>query len=256
MACFAGHLKFGLDYPEALNNLGSAFQAQGRLEEAGAAYRQALHLRPNFLEAQENLGDALQRQGLLNEAVAAYRSALEVEPDYPGVGCNVRHRNFARLGQFDEAFAAYESALKLKPDNEEAFNNFGNALRDKGRLVEAIDAYRQALQLRPDLPEIHTNLGNAPQRRWGSLDKAIASFHRAIELGPDDADAHNSSGPTRLSEPRLSGGSLARFRRALGANRKMPASTANWFACFISSPVRIAETIGEDQDPALEPAIL
>jgi predicted O-linked N-acetylglucosamine transferase (SPINDLY family) len=84
------------------------------LDEAIAAHRMAIGLKPEFAEAQNDLGVALKDKGQLDEAIGAYRHAIALKP------------NFA-----------------------EAHSNLGNALKDLGRLDEAVAAYRQAISLRP-----------------------------------------------------------------------------------------------------------
>jgi tetratricopeptide (TPR) repeat protein len=52
---------------------------QGKLEEAVAAYRQAIDIKPDL--AYSNLGNALEDQGKHDEAIAAYRHAIDIQPD-------------------------------------------------------------------------------------------------------------------------------------------------------------------------------
>src|SRR2546422_3261523 len=49
------------------NNMGAALQALGRMEEAIAAYREAVRLQPGYATAWNNLGSAVQLQGDLSE---------------------------------------------------------------------------------------------------------------------------------------------------------------------------------------------
>jgi predicted O-linked N-acetylglucosamine transferase (SPINDLY family) len=86
-----------------------------------------------------------------------------------------------------------QKAAELLPDDAEAHNNYGNALRDCGRLDEAVVSYRRALEIQPDYAEIHNNLGNA-QRDLGRIDDAVASYRRTLEIIPDYAEAHNNLG--------------------------------------------------------------
>ena len=65
---------------ESLSNLGNALFGQHKLEEAVAAYRQAIGIRPDFAGAHSNLGLVLTAQGKLDEAVAAYRQAIGIKP--------------------------------------------------------------------------------------------------------------------------------------------------------------------------------
>ena len=71
------------DYAEAYSNLGNALRDQGKLDEAIAAYRQAIRIKPDYAEAYSNLGVALYDQGKLDEAIAAYRQASGSNPIMP-----------------------------------------------------------------------------------------------------------------------------------------------------------------------------
>src|SRR5262249_19658895 len=74
----------------------------GRYEEAEAAYREALRLRPDDPEAHYNLGAALSRQGRDKEAQAAYREALRLRLHYPQAHCNLGHA-LCEQGRFLDA---------------------------------------------------------------------------------------------------------------------------------------------------------
>ena len=67
------------------NELGRAVLLQGHpwLEEAAAAFRSAVKLKPEFPEAHRNLGLALERQGKPAEAIASWRTAVKFLPDFP-----------------------------------------------------------------------------------------------------------------------------------------------------------------------------
>ena len=54
--------------PPAYVNHGNALRAEGQLDEAIAAYRQAIAFNPNYAEARGNLGIALKDKGQLDEA--------------------------------------------------------------------------------------------------------------------------------------------------------------------------------------------
>ena len=62
-------------------NLGIALNNQGKLDEAVAAYRHAIRIKPDFAEVHSNLGNALSEQGKL-KALASCDWAMSVRPDY------------------------------------------------------------------------------------------------------------------------------------------------------------------------------
>jgi hypothetical protein len=63
-------------------NLGSACYDQGELDEAMAATRQAIRIKPDYAEAYNNLGVLLTEVRQLPEALASYDRALAIRPDY------------------------------------------------------------------------------------------------------------------------------------------------------------------------------
>jgi len=145
------------DFGEAQNNLGTALQKQGRLDEAVASYRQALLLTPEDADAHRNLGNALQHQEKFDEAVASYLTAISLKPNHPETHSNLG-TVFHQLGKFEEAVSSYRQALLLKPDYAEAYNNLGSALQNLDRTEEAVACYERALSFKPDFPEAYSNL--------------------------------------------------------------------------------------------------
>jgi len=148
------------EFPQSFllwNLLGAAFKAQGKLEEAIAAYNKALLIKPDYAEAYNNMGNALTDQGKPDEAIAAFNKALLIKPEYAEAHNNMGNA-LTDQGKLEEAIAAYNKALLIKPEYAEAHNNMGNALRAQGKPDEAITAYNKALLIKPDYTEAHLNL--------------------------------------------------------------------------------------------------
>jgi serine/threonine-protein kinase len=171
---------------------GNALFAQRRHEEAEAAYRQAIRLKPDYAEAHYNLGVILNGQGRHKEAEAAYRQAIRLKPDDHDAHANL---GIALNGQgrHKEAVAACQAAVRLKPDDPNAHNNLGAVLNDQGSYKEAEAACRAAIRLKPDLPQAHNNLGAALGRQ-GRHKEAEAACRTAIRLKPDHHLAHHHLG--------------------------------------------------------------
>src|SRR4029077_9820325 len=97
---------------DACNNIGTALLAEGRPEEARAAFEQALAHRPDFPEAFYNLGNAWREFGNVAEAVAAYRNALRLRPDYADAFSQlVYHR--AQACDWDNSEAEQEALVEM-----------------------------------------------------------------------------------------------------------------------------------------------
>ena len=156
---------------------------QGRLDEAIAAFRQAIRLKPDLAEAHSGLGDALAAQGKLDEAISACRQAIRAKPDLAAAHSSLGN-TLAAQGKLDEAIPAYRQAIRIKPEFAEANSNLGNALAQQGKLEEALAAYRRAIRIKPDYAEALVNLANV-LREQGNLDEAIAAYRQAISIKPD-----------------------------------------------------------------------
>ena len=73
----------------------------------------------------------LYNQGQLQQALSEVSEMLERFPN-SAVLYNIAGSSNAGLMQLDAAIDSYKQALKIKPDYAEAYNNMGNALKDKG----------------------------------------------------------------------------------------------------------------------------
>ena len=60
--------------------LGKVLIKQEKLDDAIAAYRQAIALKADFAWAYKDLGDVLSRQNKVAEATEAYRRAMQLDP--------------------------------------------------------------------------------------------------------------------------------------------------------------------------------
>jgi len=172
--------------------LGNALLARNRVDEAIAAYREAVGIRPDLADAQCALGMGLAKKGALDEAVAAYREALRLDPNHPQAHYNLANA-LGRQGRTDEAIDGYRKSLRIQPQFADAHCNLGNALAKQERWDEAIAEYRETLRLNPKLAKGHNNLGEA-LLELGKLDEAIDAFREAIRIRPDYANAHANLG--------------------------------------------------------------
>jgi hypothetical protein len=86
-------------------------------------------------------------------------------------------------GRVDEAIDYYKFALELQPSYSKARYNLSIALALKGRYDEAVEQCRIYLAARPDDAEMYTNLGVILQAK-GDLDQAAESFKKALQINP------------------------------------------------------------------------
>jgi superkiller protein 3 len=135
-----------------------------------------------------NLGLALTKQGKLDEAIAAYKEAIRLQPDealgYVNLGallCDLKH-------DYAGAIAAFQEAIRLKPDFIGAYANLGVALAKQGKLDEALAAYKEIIRLQPDTAPAHNRLAwllaNCPDVRLRDPRQAVVHAGKAVDLAP------------------------------------------------------------------------
>jgi tetratricopeptide (TPR) repeat protein len=195
--------------------LGSACQAQGRLDDAAAAYERALGLHAQHVQARTNLGAVRAAQNRFEEAVACYRQALRADPTLADAHNNLG-AGLAKLGRYDEAIAAYREALRLQPSHAEAHNNLGVALTEQKQLDEAIAHYREAVRLKLDYAEAYSNLGAALASQE-KLEEAITCYQKALAVKPTHAKALNNLGVALMHKDRADE-AVQRFAAAVQSN--------------------------------------
>jgi tetratricopeptide (TPR) repeat protein len=169
----------------SLNGLGIVYRAQGRYEEAIAAFQRAIDLDPEDAAPHNGLGNVYADLGRYEEAIAAFQRAIDLDPEdaYPRNGLGTV---YYQQGRYEEAIAAYQRAIDLDPEYASPHNGLGNVYDDLGRHEEAIAAYQRAIELDPEFAYPHNGLGNV-YHDLGRYEEAEAACQRAIDLDPEDA---------------------------------------------------------------------
>lgn len=200
------------DYAPAFSNLATVLREQKRTAEAAANYQEALKRQPDFASAHYNLANLLLEQGDNASAVDHFERAIRNEPASADV-----HNNFGialmSLSRVDEATREFRQAVELDPSSAKANRNLADALSTQGRSAEAISALRHAVELAPNDPSAHYDLASELLGA-GSLDQAIPEFRTTLRLAPAQAGAHNNLGIALGSQGKLDE-AIDEFRRAL-----------------------------------------
>ncbi|MBI2982134.1 MAG: tetratricopeptide repeat protein [Deltaproteobacteria bacterium] len=165
------------------NNLGNAYDAKGRPEEAIREYQAALQLKPDYADAHNNLGLAYKNQGRWEEAILKFQIALRIQPDLVEAHNNLGN-TYKDQGRWEEAIREFRTTLQLKPEYADAHNNLGVACQNQGRWEEAVREFQTAVSLQPNLADPHYNLGVAYQG-LGRLEEAIREFQTIVKQQPD-----------------------------------------------------------------------
>ena len=200
----------------AIHDFGCLLDLEGRRDDAIAAFRKAIQIKPDFEPEHTYLACFLENKGLLDDAITEYRKPVELQPDDIGARVELGYQ-LKRLGRLDDALAEYRKAVELKPDDIGADMDLGDALGKVGRLDEAIAERQRVVRLADDFAKAHhdqhmveitrrgsyvlsyfvvlshNDLGVALQEK-GRLDEAIGEFRESIQLDRDFGPAHNNLG--------------------------------------------------------------
>jgi tetratricopeptide (TPR) repeat protein len=164
----------------SLIGISNVLYQRGDLEESLKAIRRSIKLEPQVPLAHDNLGLALLKKGLVDEAIAAHRKALELRPD-PDVQRNLAAA-LLRKGELDEALTYIDKSVTGSPNDARAHFFRGLTLRRQGKLDEAGTAFRRAIRLAPFFPNPHLDLGFTLQQQ-GRFTESLAAFQTGHELG-------------------------------------------------------------------------
>ena len=171
--------KLHKEYQDALPLLEDPF-----LNEIRALYRDY----ENYIATAELMGG----KGRLEEAAAAYEQALEINPQLPDVHTRLIYI-YGRLGQLAKAEEHYQTAIRLGPKTAEAYFNHGTLNLGQGKSPEAEGEFRKAVEINPRYAEAQNSLGYLLDGQGKKLE-AIAEFRQAIESSPELPQPHFNLG--------------------------------------------------------------
>ena len=141
-------------------NLGRAYQNQGLLKEAIAAYRTAIQVNPADYKAYYNLGTLYEEQASLKTAIRYYKKATEINPEFLNSHFNLASI-YAQMGLLDEAVPHLEKAVAINPEDFEARNNLGVIYARQGKLDQALAEWEAVLKIDRDNQEAQGNISKA-----------------------------------------------------------------------------------------------
>ena len=176
---------------EAAMQLGHAYRADSRFEEAAEAYATALAAVPDADHADWRLhyfhGVSLERSKRWPEAEAAFQKALEINPDQPQVLNYLGYTWVDKAIHLDVALDMIKKAVEQRPNDGYIVDSLGWAYYRLGRYEEAVTTLETAVQLRAQDPVINDHLGDA---YWmvGRKREAMFQWAHARDLEPDEAE--------------------------------------------------------------------
>jgi serine/threonine-protein kinase len=165
---------------EAWLLLGPGYRKVGDLDEAEAAYRRAIALRPEAWRNWNSLGSFLMMvRADYPRAREAYQKVVELAPQlnrgYEGLG-----NAFVLEGRYRDAITAFRRLPKPVTEAAQA-SNIATAYFFAGQNGPARQYYLMAVTLEPNDAMLRLNLGDCYARQ-GQADEARAQYRTALDL--------------------------------------------------------------------------
>jgi tetratricopeptide (TPR) repeat protein len=184
---FVAEQRFNADRPEAQTNLGQILLQRHRIDEAVAAFQEAIRLDATFVAAYIDLADAHRVRQNEPSAERALRDAIRISPlsapAHHALGLTlVRQRRLA------EAIRELDRAASLEPATSQYAYVYAVALHDTGKAQEAISVLNAAAGRDPDDREILLALA-LYLNEAGRTAEARRRVGELLAIDPNDADA-------------------------------------------------------------------
>ncbi|MDE3104614.1 MAG: tetratricopeptide repeat protein [Acidobacteriota bacterium] len=135
--------------------------------------------------------EAYESQGSLDQAIAAYKQILDRDPGHHGMHYRIGrcYQEKARQSHGADDLAAamqeYQAELKLEPNHANAAYEIGELHRTAGELEQAQEYFARAVQISPEFPEANLGLGTV-LAALGQPAAALPYLKRAVAGDPSD----------------------------------------------------------------------
>jgi Flp pilus assembly protein TadD len=169
---------------ETWYTMGRLRYTQGRYSDALTCFEKTIALNPKSVKGENNLGLAYEALNRNDDAVRTFRTAIAWQKDDPApseqpllnLAILLQHRN-----QLPEAQQLLEEAAKIAPKEPRIHENLGQVYLHTDRAADAVKEFAAAAQLAPANPRYHYLLGQA-YRRSGMDEQAKQEFARSAAL--------------------------------------------------------------------------
>lgn len=158
-------------------SLGVALAHEQRFEDAIAAYRKALVLRPEAPATELNLGLAYFKAGRFREALQPLRVAAAALPDNMQAQILLGMSLYG-TAQYQEAASHLEKVVTRSDGNAELSSVLAQCYLRSHQYQRAMSEFEQMLKRDPDSPAVHMMLGEAYDA-LNRRDDAITEFRAA-----------------------------------------------------------------------------
>lgn len=173
--------------PFALNNLGRAYELNGRFAMAGDNYAAASNIDPKNVVFAHNAATAYAKAKQDDKAATYINRAMSLGDNDPDLTL-ILGDIYARQGKTAEAVVLMEKASDRVTDRADLWFNLGVMKEKLGKRVEAEECYRKCLAIKPDDIDANTNLALILLNR-GDWKNATPIMEKVMGINSSSVDA-------------------------------------------------------------------
>jgi tetratricopeptide (TPR) repeat protein len=173
--------------------LGNALAEAGRLDEAQMQLEEAARFDPKNPSLQNAIGDFNLKRRKWDLAEQAYAKALAIDPHF--IPARVGEGDvFVARRNFSQALVSYQTALQMAPKSPLTLVKVGALQELQGNWIEAERAYRNALAIDPNLVIAANNLAWILNEHLNKTPEAFRWATAAAALAPEDSNVQDTLG--------------------------------------------------------------
>src|SRR5665213_373263 len=172
---------------DAWNYYGVALQGAGQLDDAAAAYQNALKFDRDLVEAQFNLGSLWLQQNKPDAAKTELTAYTLRRMNDPAGWLELGSAQL-KLGETLPAEKSFSTVLALKPGDAEAYNGLGRAFVQSGKPRDAAKFFTAAAVARPDYAAAILNLATVSDQYLHDDKTALENYRAYLALKPRPAN--------------------------------------------------------------------
>lgn len=170
-----------------LHTIANVFQRDvDLLRLAVQHYETAVALKKDGAWMTKNLGQAYAAMERWDDALSAYMKAFDQTPNDASLLSDIGLA-WEHIGRHERAAESYRAAVRLDPRSAQARNNLGRILWEMGRLDDAISEFRRALFAQPGMAVAAYNLGLALETK-GLREEAATVWEAYLQNPSSPAD--------------------------------------------------------------------
>jgi Flp pilus assembly protein TadD len=170
--CYESILRQDARNTDVLRLLGILTNQTGQHDRAAQLIRRAIATQPRRADLHALLAEACVAQGRPEQAIAAYRAALQLEPSL-----TVAQNGLGELllVHADDTIGYFEHIVEISPDNTDARLKLGSLLVERGDVRDGATHLERVVHDAPELARAHVHLGLALlqmgdfQRGWSEF---------------------------------------------------------------------------------------